>query len=373
MDPELRRSIVDLGMVRRLTIENGAAAVTIALTTSGCPIRAEFERAATDALLDVEGITSADVAFSVLDDSERRRLQEELGRSALPAGALAKVGTVLCVASGKGGVGKSTLSVNLAAALHAQGRKVGVLDADVWGYSLPRMLGIRERPTVNEDRKLVPPVTEDGITVMSIGFFVDEDAAVVWRGPMLHKVLTQFLEDVAWGELDVLVVDLPPGTGDVSISLAELLPQARFLVVTTPQAAAHGVARRAARMAVELEHELLGVVENMTTYIDPDGRSHAIFGAGGGGELAAELDVPLVGLVPLTLATREQADAGRPIVLTHPDDPASIAIDALASRVMALQPQRPLPMAVGAPVPRMEPPTTAPAPAGRFELPVVQA
>ncbi len=281
---------------------------------------------------------------------------------------------VICVASGKGGVGKSTLSMNLAAAMHARGHSVGVLDADVWGYSLPRMLGIREKPTVSQERKLIPPRTVDGMSVMSIGFFIEEDSAVVWRGPMLHKVLAQFLQDVAWGALDVLVVDLPPGTGDVSISLAELLPQARFVIATTPQAAAHGVARRAARMATGLEHELVGIVENMTEYVDDTGRRHPIFGEGGGAALAEELDVPLLGQIPLTLRTREQADDGRPVVLTHPDDPASLAIDALAARILSLRPQKALPMAMAAaPVPDLPPPPPAPnGSPGRFELPVFQ-
>jgi len=373
-DPELRRSIVELGMVRSVDVTQGTATVEIALTTPGCPIRAQFEKAVREALSSIDGITSIEVRFGVLDDAERVALQQRLGRDALPDGALAEVGMVICVASGKGGVGKSTLAVNLAAAMHARGRSVGVLDADVWGYSLPRMLGIREKPTVSPERKLIPPRTQDGMSVMSIGFFIEEDSAVVWRGPMLHKVLAQFLQDVAWGALDVLVVDLPPGTGDVSISLAELLPQARFVIATTPQAAAHGVARRAARMATGLEHELVGVIENMSGYVDDAGRRHEIFGSGGGAELAQELDVPLLGQIPLTIVTREQADAGRPVVLTHPEDPAALAIDALAGRLLALRRQMPLPMAMAAPPPSTPPaaPPRVGAAAGRFELPVFQ-
>ncbi|WP_372792263.1 Mrp/NBP35 family ATP-binding protein [Paraconexibacter sp.] len=371
VDPELRRSIVELGMVRTATVRDGVASIEIALTTPGCPIRSQFEQAVREALAPIEGVTSVDVSFGVLDDAERAALQQRLGRAELPDGALAEVGMVVCVASGKGGVGKSTLSMNLAAAMHARGHTVGVLDADVWGYSLPRMLGIREKPTVSPERKLIPPRTADGMSVMSIGFFIEEDSAVVWRGPMLHKVLAQFLQDVAWGSLDVLVVDLPPGTGDVSISLAELLPQARFVIVTTPQAASHGVARRAARMATGLEHELVGVIENMSDYVDDTGRHHAIFGSGGGAALAQELDVPLLGQIPLTVATREQADDGQPVVVAHPEDPAAAAIDAVAGRLLALRPQKPLPMAMAAAAPTE--PSGPAAPPGRFELPVVQA
>jgi len=237
------------------------------------------------------------------------------------------------------------------------GERVGVLDADVWGYSLPRMLGLNARPAINAERKLQPPPAElpvgPALKVMSIGFFLEGEQAVVWRGPMLHKTIQQFLEDVQWGELDHLIVDLPPGTGDVSMSLAQLLPQARFVLVTTPQAAAARVALRAARMALHLKHEVVGVVENMSGYVDPDGRRHEIFGAGGGEALAGELDVPLLACVPITLALCAHADAGRLLVVEAPEDPAAQAITALAGRLRALAPQRPLPMAepLGIPLP----------------------
>ncbi len=289
------------------------------------------------------GVERVEVAFDVLSDQEKGELQRKLGRGGLPAGALAQVANVVCVGSGKGGVGKSTLTANLAAALAADGKKVGVLDADVWGYSIPRMFGLGgQRPPVSAERKIVP-LEAHGVKVMSIGFFVEEDSAVVWRGPMLHKALTQFLEDVAWGELDVLLVDLPPGTGDVSMTLAQLLPDARFLIVTTPQPTAQKVARRAAEMAHKVSLEIAGVVENMAGFVTPGGERFAIFGEGGGQALADELDVPLLGKVPLTMPLRAQSDAGEPLVAIDPDDPAAQAIRQAARGLLALFPA-PLPV-----------------------------
>ncbi|MEA2317692.1 MAG: ATP-binding protein involved in chromosome partitioning, partial [Solirubrobacteraceae bacterium] len=255
----------------------------------------------------------------------------------LPEGALAQVQNVICVGSGKGGVGKSTITANLAAALASQGKKVGVLDADVWGYSIPRMFDLSGRPQVSPDRKILP-LENYGVKIMSIGFFVEEDAAVVWRGPMLHKALTQFLEDVDWGELDFLLVDLPPGTGDVSMTLAQLLPQSKFLLVTTPQPVAQKVARRAAEMAHKVNLEIGGVIENMAGFVTPSGERYALFGEGGGQALADELDVPLLGKVPLTMPLREQADNGLPLVFNDPDDPASQALHQAARGLIALFP-----------------------------------
>jgi len=250
---------------------------------------------------------------------------------------------VICIGSGKGGVGKSTLTANLAAALTAEGKRVGILDADVWGYSIPRMYGLgATRPPVSAERKIVP-LEAHGVKVMSIGFFVEEDAAVVWRGPMLHKALTQFLQDVAWGVLDYLLVDLPPGTGDVSMTLAQLLPQAQFLIVTTPQPTAQKVARRSAHMADKVNLEIAGVIENMSSFTTPSGERFAIFGEGGGKELADELDVPLLGRVPLTMPLREQADGGVPLVVEDPDDAASQAIRQIARGMIAMAPM-PLPV-----------------------------
>ena len=245
---------------------------------------------------ELDGVTGVNVSFDVLSDQEKQNLGRKLGRGTLPEGALAAVANVICVGSGKGGVGKSSVTANLAAALVADGKRVGVLDADVWGYSQPRMFGLgAERPQVNAQRKLIPLTAHDGIEVMSIGFFVEEDAAVVWRGPMLHKALQQFLEDVEWGELDYLLIDLPPGTGDVSMTLAQLLPQAKFLLVTTPQPVAQKVARRSAEMATKLKLEIAGVIENMSGFVTPTGERFQIFGEGGGQRLAEELDVPLLG------------------------------------------------------------------------------
>jgi ATP-binding protein involved in chromosome partitioning len=354
IDPELRENIVELGMVRSIDIaDDGAVAITISLTTAGCPIRNHFQTAVVKAAQEA-GATKVSVAFDVLSDSEKGALQKKLGRAgALPTGALAQVQNVICIGSGKGGVGKSTLTANLAAALAADGKKVGILDADVWGYSIPRMFGLGgDRPPVSPERKILP-LESHGVKIMSIGFFVQEDSAVVWRGPMLHKALTQFLEDVDWGELDFLLVDLPPGTGDVSMTLAQLLPDAKFLLVTTPQPTAQKVARRAAEMAHKVSLEVAGVVENMSVFTTPGGERFPIFGEGGGQELADELDVPLLGKVPLTMPLREQADAGSPLVGTDPDDPASQAIRQAARGLQALMPVE-LPILAAAPAPAID-------------------
>src|SRR5918996_507863 len=292
-------------------------------------------------------------------------IDPELRRSIVELGMVRSI--EIRVASGKGGVGKSTMTANLAAALHAEGHKAGALDCDVYGYSIPRMLGINRKPDVSPERKIIPPVSPAGPTVMSIGFFVEDNAAVVWRGPMLHKAIQQFLEDVAWDELDYLLLDLPPGTGDVSMTLAQLLPQAKVLVVTTPQPAAQSVARRAAEMAAKVDLELLGVIENMSGFSTPDGKRFTIFGEGGGQLLADELDVPLLGKVPLQQELREHSDAGAPLVVEEPDAPASQAIRAAARGIVAATPQE-------LPVMQAESPS-APAPAapiGGNELPVVQ-
>src|ERR1700731_240317 len=326
IDPELRRDIVELEMVRSIDIhDNGVVDVKVSLTTPGCPIRSHFQTGVAQAVRGLEGVSGVNVAFDVLSDDEKNALGRKLGRAGLPEGALAQVSNVICIGSGKGGVGKSSVTANLAAALAAEGKTVGVLDADVWGYSQPRMLGLgAERPRVNGERKLIPLTAGGaaGIKVMSIGFFIEQDAAVVWRGPMLHKALKQFLEDVDWGELDFLLIDLPPGTGDVSMTLAQLLPQSTFVIVTTPQPAAQKVARRAAEMAHKVSLEVSGVIENMAGFVTPSGERFAIFGEGGGQALADELDVPLLGRVPLTMPLRAASDAGVPLVVEDPDDPA---------------------------------------------------
>jgi ATP-binding protein involved in chromosome partitioning len=339
IDPELRRSIVELGMVRSIEIsDNGVIDVTVSLTTAGCPIRGHFQTSVAQAVQALDGVTHVNVYFDVLSDQEKAALQQRLGRGGLPDGALAQVSNVICIGSGKGGVGKSTLTANLAAALAAEGKRVGILDADVWGYSIPRMYGLGStRPAVSAQRKIVP-LQAHGVKVMSIGFFVAEDAAVVWRGPMLHKALNQFLQDVEWGELDYLLIDLPPGTGDVSMTLAQLLPQAQFAIVTTPQPTAQKVARRSAEMANKVDLQICGVIENMTAFATPTGERYAIFGEGGGQELADELEVPLLGKVPLTMPLREHADSGVPLAIEDPDDPAAQAIRQAARGLIALTP-----------------------------------
>jgi ATP-binding protein involved in chromosome partitioning len=339
IDPELHRSIVELDMVRSIDVSaNGVVDVTVSLTTPGCPIKGHFQTAVAGAVSALEGVSHVNVYFDVLDDSQKAALQQKLGRASLPAGSLAQVANVLCIGSGKGGVGKSTLTANLAASLVGEGKRVGVLDADVWGYSIPRMYGLGStRPPVSAERKIVP-LEAHGVKVMSIGFFVEEDAAVVWRGPMLHKALTQFLQDVDWGALDYLLVDLPPGTGDVSMTLAQLLPQAQFMIVTTPQQTAQKVARRAAQMAHKVSLEIGGVIENMSSFVTPSGERYAIFGEGGGQELADELDVPMLGRVPLTMPLRRQSDEGLPLVIEDPDDPAAQAIHQIARGLIAMSP-----------------------------------
>jgi ATP-binding protein involved in chromosome partitioning len=358
IDPELRRDIVELEMVRTVEVRDGGVVdVTVSLTTAGCPIRNHFQTAVVDSVGKLDDVTQVNVAFDVLSDQEKGRLQERLGRPGLPEGALAEVGNIICVASGKGGVGKSTLTANLAAAFAAEGKRAGALDADVWGYSIPRMLGLGpQKPKVSAERKILP-LEAHGVKVMSIGFFLEEDSAVVWRGPMLHKALQQFLEDVAWGELDYLIVDLPPGTGDVSMTLAQLLPQSQFVLCTTPQPAAQRVARRAAELALKFKLEIAGVVENMAGFTTPSGERYPIFGEGGGQLLADELDVPLLGKVPLTMPLREHSDAGTPLVLADPADPAAQAIHQVARGIIAATP-------VALPVMQAPSPAAAPEPAG---------
>jgi ATP-binding protein involved in chromosome partitioning len=347
-DPELHRSIVDLGMVKAVRIDGPAVGVQIALTVAGCPLRNEIQRRVTDAVTALEGVGTADLDFTVMTEEELSALRQRLhGDPAATAGSQPAHGhaqgraipfadpssttRVLLIASGKGGVGKSSVTTNLAVALAARGRSVAVVDADVWGFSIPRMLGV-QRPPVVLDGMLVPPEAH-GVRCISMGFFAEEDQPVIWRGPMLHKALEQFLTDVYWDEPEFLVVDLPPGTGDISISLAQFLPRAEVYVVTTPQPAAQRVAQRAAFMAQKVNLAVKGVIENMAWFTGDDGKRYELFGAGGGGELAQRLEVPLLGQVPLVPELREGADSGRPIVAVDPGSEAGQAFGSIAERI----------------------------------------
>jgi ATP-binding protein involved in chromosome partitioning len=342
-DPEIRRPITDLGMVRSVTVTaGGAAEIGILLTVAGCPLRDKLTADITAAVSTVPGIASVSVDFGVMTDQQRKDLQSRLRgpAAAEPVIPFAQPGSrtrVYAVASGKGGVGKSSVTVNLAAALAVRGLAVGVVDADIYGHSVPRMLGVHARPTQVED--MIMPPQAYGVKVISIGMFTAGNAAVVWRGPMLHRALQQFLADVYWGELDVLLLDLPPGTGDVAISLAQLLPTAEILVVTTPQLAAAEVAERAGGIALQTHQRLVGVVENMSWLELPTGERMEIFGSGGGRTVADSLTrlvggrVPLLGQIPLDTRLRESGDAGTPIVLTDPSSPAAAALLAVADQL----------------------------------------
>ena len=343
-DPEIRRPITDLGMVRSATVRrDGVAEVAILLTVAGCPLKDKLRTDITAAAVTVPGVTEVEIEFGVMSPEQRKDLQTQLrggAGAAEPVIPFAQPGSrtrVYAIASGKGGVGKSSVTVNLAAALAARGLSVGVVDADIYGHSVPRMLGADGRPTRVED--MIMPPQAHGVKVISIGMFTDGNAAVVWRGPMLHRALQQFLADVYWGELDVLLLDLPPGTGDVAISLAQLLPSAEILVVTTPQTAAAEVAERAGAIALQTHQRLVGVVENMSWLELPDGTRMEIFGSGGGQAVADSLTrlvgaaVPLLGQIPLDPQVRETGDSGRPIVLDSPQSPAAAALRAVADRL----------------------------------------
>jgi ATP-binding protein involved in chromosome partitioning len=331
IDPELKKPVTELDMVRDVTIDGGRVAVTIALTVPGCPLRESFEEQVQRAVAPLPGVEKVTLDFDVMTPAERSALTAKLrggveGRS--KGLSVARETRVIAIASGKGGVGKSTLTVNLAAAFAELGQRTGVLDADVYGHSIPHMLGISQRPVV-VDKMIVPPVKGE-LKLMSIGFFLDENAPVMWRGPMLHRALEQFLSDVHWGELDTLLVDMPPGTGDVSISLSQLLPRAEVVVATTPQPAAQQVAVRAAQMAQKLDMRLIGAVENMSYLV---GSGDELFGSGGGEALAEEIGVPLLGRVPLDPRLRECADAGEPLVTVDPDAETSRAIHEIAAAI----------------------------------------
>ncbi len=330
IDPELHKPVTELDMVRDVVVHgDGAVEVTIALTVAGCPMRSSFEDQVQRTVGAVAGVASVQLHFDVMSADEKAALSSRL-RGGRPEKTISLDPNtrVLAIASGKGGVGKSTLTANLAAALSASGERVGVLDADVYGHSIPHMLGVQQRPVV-VDTMIVPPVRGE-LKLMSIGFFLEDNAPVMWRGPMLHRALEQFLSDVYWGELDTLVVDMPPGTGDVAISLGQLLPRAEVVIVTTPQPAAQQVAVRAAQMAEKVGMRIIGVVENMSYLV---GTGQEIFGSGGGRRLADEVGAPLLGSVPLDPVLREAADAGMPVFEAAPHSESAAAITALAGRI----------------------------------------
>jgi len=350
-DPELRRSIVDLGMVREIGIDDdGAVSVQVALTVAGCPLRNEITQRVTGAVTSLAGVSRVGIDFTVMTDDERENLRRTLhGDPAGTAGQGPAHGHAegrripfadpdnrtrpLLISSGKGGVGKSSVTTNLAVALAAQGHSVGVLDADIYGYSIPRMLGASNEPVVI-DRMLLPSESY-GVRCISIGYFVPEGQAVVWRGPMLHKALEQFLTDVFWDEPDFLLIDMPPGTGDIALSLSQYLPKGEVLVVTTPQPAAQKVARLSAAMAVKVGLPVKGVIENMSWFTGDDGKRYELFGQGGGRELADELKVPLLGQIPMVQSLREGGDDGRPIAAVAPQSEVGTIFHEIARRIAA--------------------------------------
>jgi ATP-binding protein involved in chromosome partitioning len=377
-DPELHMSIVDLGMVRDVTSRRGRVTATIALTVAGCPMRTEVTRRVEEALRPLPGVKGVEVELTVMSPGELEAVRARVsgvaqpgvwnaggaegrsgGRSQAPAGGHSQAPAgghshgaaplghesgrpnrfgpgsrtrVVGISSGKGGVGKSSVTVNLAVALARAGHDVGLLDADVYGFSVPGMLGVQEDPTVS-DMKMVPPEAH-GVRCMSMGFFLGDDQPVVWRGPMLHKALEQFLVDVDWGDPEFLLIDMPPGTGDVALSMAQYLPTSEVYVVTTPQPAARRVAQRTAYMAKKLNLPTRGVIENMSWWTGPDGSRVALFGEGGGAQLASELGVPLMGQVPFDPALREGGDTGRPVVVGDGRSEAAEAFEALAAALV---------------------------------------
>jgi ATP-binding protein involved in chromosome partitioning len=348
-DPELHRSIVDLGMLRRADLRSdGTADILVALTVAGCPLRAEITNRVTGAVRELPGVNDVTLEFTVMTDDERESLRKTLhGDAAGTAGShqahghaqgreipFAQPGSKtrpLLIASGKGGVGKSSVTVNLAVALAQAGHTVGVVDADIYGYSIPRMLGTEHPPTVI-DQMLLPPENY-GVRCISMGYFAPENEAVIWRGPMLHKALEQFLTDVFWDQPDFLLIDMPPGTGDIAISLSQYLPRGEVYVVTTPQPAAQKVARLSAAMAEKVNLPVRGIIENLSWFTGDDGKRYELFGSGGGAELAEELGVPLLGQLPLVSALREGGDTGRPITVTHPDSEAAGVFRSIAHRI----------------------------------------
>ncbi|WP_258802742.1 Mrp/NBP35 family ATP-binding protein [Pseudarthrobacter sp. NS4] len=345
IDPELRRPITELGMVESVSVSgDGRVSLAVLLTIAGCPLRETITSDTRKALFAVPGVTAVDVDLKVMNQAQRDALKEKLrgagGQRGIPFNQPDSLTKVFAVASGKGGVGKSSVTVNLACALAAQGLRVGIVDADVYGFSVPALMGITQAPTRVDDM-ILPPVAY-GVKVISIGMFVSGNQPVAWRGPMLHRALEQFLTDVYFGDLDALFLDLPPGTGDIAISVAQLLPKAEILVVTTPQTAAADVAERAGAIATQTGQKVAGVIENMSYLEMPDGGRMELFGSGGGAVLTERLtaavgaDVPLLGQIPLDIRLREGGDNGVPIVIGQPGTPAAASLTGIASRLAAV-------------------------------------
>lgn len=345
IDPELRRPITELGMVDSVKVsDDGRVSLTVLLTIAGCPLRDTITADSEKALGAVPGVTAVDVDLKVMDQAQRDALKEKLrgagGQRDIPFNQPESLTKVFAVASGKGGVGKSSVTVNLACAMAAQGLRLGIVDADVYGFSVPALMGITQAPTRVDDM-ILPPVAY-GVKVISIGMFVTGNQPVAWRGPMLHRALEQFLTDVYFGDLDALFLDLPPGTGDIAISVAQLLPKAEILVVTTPQAAAADVAERAGAIATQTGQKVAGVIENMSYLEMPDGGRMELFGSGGGAVLTERLtatvgaEVPLLGQIPLDIQLREGGDTGVPIVIGQPGTPAAAALSGIAGRLAAV-------------------------------------
>ncbi len=343
-DPDVGRPITDLGMVREVTVDGGHVNVDVLLTVPGCPMKDRINNDVTAALRSVEGVTDVAVQLSSMTEQQRAEFAAKVrggqpntgpgGQPVIPFAQMDSRTKVIAVASGKGGVGKSSITTNLAVALARQGHDVGILDADIWGYSIPRMMGASGRPVAFEN--MVMPLQAHGCKVISIGFFIDAERPVIWRGPMLHRALQQFLADVHWGDLDFLLCDLPPGTGDIAISLAQMLPNADMIVVTTPQQAAQRVALRAGQTTAQTGMKVAGVIENMATFVAPDtGKEYRIFGEGGGILLAEELDTKLLGSIPIDPRLREGADAGVPLVIGEPEAPASKRLLEIAEQLAA--------------------------------------
>jgi ATP-binding protein involved in chromosome partitioning len=335
IDPEIRRPITELDMVGEVSVDpSGAASVGLKLTIIGCPAADTIERDVREAAASVPGVTAVAVDVTIMTKAERDALTAKLrgGRSKTLQFGPDSLTKIYAVTSGKGGVGKSTVTANLAVSLATRGLRVGLVDADVFGFSIPGILGIAGAKPTQVNDMILPPVAH-GVKVISIGMFVDGNTAVSWRGPMLHRTIQQFLTDVYFGDLDVLLLDLPPGTGDVAISIGQLLPQAEVLVVTTPQAAAAEVAERSGLVARQTGQRVIGVIENMAGLAQPDGSVLELFGSGGGAATAASLDVPVLASIPLSIALRQGGDAGAPVVLSAADDPAAVAIASVAAQL----------------------------------------